>query len=140
MRISHPCAAQVTTSRCRTNKSSLGRFLQTRPRCLTSTRHRYFTALYLGEQDDLDLSNSALQVNFTYTTPLCLEEARLVQVGELTSCGEHDVAICRVEGMVVPDQSAEGAATMGDALSTARLRELGMISDRGKAVSPPELQ
>ena len=72
--------------------------------------------------------------------PGCASYLRLVQVGELTSCGEHDVAICRVEGMVVPDQSAEGAATMGDALSTARLRELGMISDRGKAVSPPELQ
>ena len=58
---------------------------------------------------------------------------RLVQQGEATACGEHDLVLCRVEGMLAP---ADGAST-GDALSSARLREANIITDRGKAVEPP---
>ena len=65
----------------------------------------------------------------------CATYLRLVQVGELTSAGEHDVAICRVEGMLAPPDG-EAGTTMADALSSARLRELGLITDRGKAVEP----
>ena len=56
-----------------------------------------------------------------------------MQVGELTAAGEHDVAICRVEGMLAPE---EGVPSMADALSSARCRELGVVSDKGRAVEP----
>ena len=71
--------------------------------------------------------------------PGCATYLRLVQVEghELTSCGEHDLVLCRVEGMVSPPGSeGEQRAKMDDALSTARCRELGLITDRGKAVEP----
>ena len=67
--------------------------------------------------------------------PGCATYLRLVQLGELTPCGEHDVAICQVEGMLAPPEEGDGPS-MGDALSSARLRELGIITDRGKAVEP----
>ena len=65
--------------------------------------------------------------------PGCAHYLRLVQVGELMPCGEHDLAICRVEGMLSQDVDGPG---MAEALSSARLRELGIITDRGKAVQP----
>jgi len=69
--------------------------------------------------------------------PGCATYVRLVQVGELiTQGGEHDVAICRVEGMLVPPAEDAVGATMADALSTARGRQLGLITDRGKAIAP----
>ena len=64
----------------------------------------------------------------------CAIYLRLVQVGDLIPCGEHDVAICTVEGMLAPPEG--DGPTMADALSSARLRELGIITDRGKAVEP----
>ena len=66
--------------------------------------------------------------------PGCATYLRLVQVGELTACGEHDVAVCRIEGMLAPPAGA--GPSMADALSSARLRELGIITDRGKAIDP----
>jgi len=64
--------------------------------------------------------------------PGCASYLRLVQVGELQSCGEHDLVLCRVEGMLAPG----GEAMDDDALSSAQLREMGIITDRGKAIEP----
>ena len=66
--------------------------------------------------------------------PGCVQYLRLEQVGELTSCGEHDVVLCTVEGMLSYGEA--GGPTAEDALSSARCRELGLITDRGKAVEP----
>ena len=67
--------------------------------------------------------------------PECAHYLRLVQVGELTECGEHDVAICVVEGMLAQDGGGVVEQPPA-ALSSARLRELGLISEKGRAVEP----
>ena len=65
--------------------------------------------------------------------PGCAAYLHLVQEGELTSCGEHDVAICRVERTL----AIEGGPTPAEhQVSTGRLRELGLISALGRAVPP----
>jgi flavin reductase (DIM6/NTAB) family NADH-FMN oxidoreductase RutF len=65
--------------------------------------------------------------------PGCVAYVRLTQVGELTSAGEHDLALCRVDGVLA---DLEGPMPE-DALSTAALRAAGLITDRGRAVEPP---
>eukprot|EP00310_Coccolithus_braarudii_P017938 CAMPEP_0183333078 /NCGR_PEP_ID=MMETSP0164_2-20130417/2064_1 /TAXON_ID=221442 /ORGANISM="Coccolithus pelagicus ssp braarudi, Strain PLY182g" /LENGTH=202 /DNA_ID=CAMNT_0025501907 /DNA_START=11 /DNA_END=619 /DNA_ORIENTATION=+ len=64
--------------------------------------------------------------------PGCIAYYRLVQVGELIDAGEHDIAVCRVEGawgnMAPSSQSC--------ALSTGALREAGLISSAGRVVLP----
>ena len=64
--------------------------------------------------------------------PGCASYIRLVQVGELQDAGEHDLALCRVEEFLVEAQGATDEV----ALSTAALREAGIITDRGKAIEP----
>ena len=67
--------------------------------------------------------------------PGCATYLRLVQMGEVQNLGgEHDLVVCRVEAMLAPPEGA--GPTMDEALSSARLRELGIITDRGKAVEP----
>jgi hypothetical protein len=75
--------------------------------------------------------------------PGCVAYLRLVQQGELIDAGEHDVAICAVEGMYMP--AAAGSRGGGgvvvvtgdepepEPLSTALLRERGLISTVGRA-------
>jgi hypothetical protein len=67
--------------------------------------------------------------------PGCVTYLRLEQEGELLSFtgSEHDVAVCRVvHCLATPDGPAPA-----EQVSTARLRELGVISELGRAV-PPE--
>ena len=64
--------------------------------------------------------------------PGCVAYLQLVQVGELIPAGEHDLALCRVEGVL----SNPHGPTALDALSTQALREAGLISDRGRAIAP----
>jgi len=63
--------------------------------------------------------------------PGCVTYMRLHQVGELLDAGEHDVALCRVEAFAADDSPAPDAA-----LSTAALRDAGLITDKGRAVEP----
>ena len=65
--------------------------------------------------------------------PGCRAYYRLVQQGELISAGDHDVAICRVDAICAD----EGGA--GEPLSTAALREAGLITSAGRAVPPEEV-
>ena len=81
-----------------------------------------------------DLADDAWVGGGPQLLPGCACYLRLVQVGEMTPCGEHDATICRVEGML--DGVGDGAG-FDAALSTAVCRGLGLITDRGKAI-PPE--
>ena len=74
--------------------------------------------------------------------PGCVAYLRLVQQGELIDAGEHDVAICAVEGMYSAAAGSRGGGGVvvvtGDEpepepLSTALLRERGLISTVGRA-------
>ena len=74
--------------------------------------------------------------------PGCVAYLRLVQQGELIDAGEHDVAICAVEGMYAAAAGSRGGGGVvvvtGDEpepepLSTALLRERGLISTVGRA-------
>lgn len=83
------------------------------------------------DADDVQSDNE--DATHVQLLPGCVAYLRLVQVGELTSCGEHALAVCRVEGVLgAPD----GGATTDDALQTRALREAGIISDKGKAIPP----
>ena len=61
----------------------------------------------------------------------CYAYYRLEQVGELITAGEHDVAICRVTAILASEKWSRHP------LSTAALRDAGLISDFGRAI-PPE--
>jgi hypothetical protein len=67
--------------------------------------------------------------------PGCAAYVRLVQEDgdELRAFGEHEMAVCRVDGML----GDSDAADFDGALSTRACRDLGLITDRGKAI-PPE--
>ena len=67
--------------------------------------------------------------------PGCVAYYRLRQEGDLINAGEHDVAICVVEGMWTA--GGDGAAPP-TALSTQALREQGLITNAGRAVVPEE--
>ncbi len=83
-----------------------------------------------GAGDDADSAATHVQL-----LPGCVAYLRLVQVGELTSCGEHDLALCKVEGVLA---APEGGPTTDDALQSRALREAGLISDKGRAIAPTE--
>jgi flavin reductase (DIM6/NTAB) family NADH-FMN oxidoreductase RutF len=59
--------------------------------------------------------------------PDCAYYLKLRAIGDLINCGSHDVAVCKVEGMLVSDDE-----TKTSYVSTARLRELGLITEQGR--------
>jgi len=61
--------------------------------------------------------------------PDCAYYLRLNLVGNLIDCGSHDVAVCKVEYMLV--QGGKKASD-GDYLNTALLRKMGIITDQGR--------
>lgn len=61
------------------------------------------------------------------TLPKCAYYLKLSAVGEMIDCGSHKVAICKTDNMFVSDED-----TKTDYLSTARLRELGIITEQGR--------
>lgn len=63
--------------------------------------------------------------------PDCVAYYRLELEGEPFDAGDHDVAICKVLAIYAP---ASGEGRGARPLETARLRELGMITDAGRAV------
>ena len=68
--------------------------------------------------------------------PGCAAYLRLVQEegDELRAFGEHEMAVCSVEGMPGAWERDQRAST---AHCRRACREMGLITDRGKAV-PPE--
>mmetsp|Transcript_56616 Transcript_56616/g.66167 ORF Transcript_56616/g.66167 Transcript_56616/m.66167 type:complete len:211 (-) Transcript_56616:445-1077(-) len=60
--------------------------------------------------------------------PECCCYLRLTLVGDLVECGSHDVAVCKVEEMLVPD----GETYDGVHLDTAMLRDMGIITAQGR--------
>lgn len=60
--------------------------------------------------------------------PDCTYYLKLSAVGELVDCGSHSVAICRVDEMLVSNDEART-----EYVSTARLRDLGIITEQGRA-------
>ena len=66
--------------------------------------------------------------------PGCVTYCRLVQQGELIDAGGHEVAICRLERVFGEAELAGGHEKA--ALSTAELRQAGLISAAGRAVAP----
>ena len=67
--------------------------------------------------------------------PGCAYYIRLVLMGELIDAGSHDVAICRVESMLV-DEGSSACKEYPGYLSTATLRDMGIISEQGRVVEP----
>ena len=67
--------------------------------------------------------------------PGCAGFVRLTQLGELQDAGEHDLALCRAEFFADPDVASLSAKATTH-LSSAALREAGIITDRGRAVDP----
>lgn len=67
--------------------------------------------------------------------PDCAYYVHLKLQGELIDAGGHDVAICTVNAMLVneTDEEEEETDTMTH-LSTASLREMGIISDLGRVL------
>jgi len=62
--------------------------------------------------------------------PDCAYYLKLTAIGDIVDGGSHDVVICKVEEMLVADDSNE--ATRQEYLSTAKLRELGIITEQGR--------
>jgi len=74
--------------------------------------------------------------------PECASYIQLTQMGDLVDAGTHDLAICRVDGFLVPDSADLAKCTDGtlrewyrDALSSVALRDAGIISDQGRAIA-----
>ena len=61
--------------------------------------------------------------------PDCAYYLKLSAIGELIDCGSHCVAICKVEEMLVSDDEKKT-----DYVSTAQLRDLGIITEQGRVV------
>lgn len=74
--------------------------------------------------------------DFPEVLPDCVYYLKLKQLGEMIDCGSHDVAICGVESMLVPDDGVvpvdnEGKPRDGY-LNTGLLREKGIITEQGR--------
>ena len=84
-----------------------------------------------------DMSDDEWAADGIQLLPGCACYLRLVQVEEdqLRACGEHDVAICTVEGAIGDPDLLPSAYS--SALNTQVCRLMGLISDRGKAIEPP---
>ncbi|CAK0875343.1 unnamed protein product [Prorocentrum cordatum] len=65
--------------------------------------------------------------------PGCLAYLRL-NLLEVVSAGDHDVAVCSVEKILVPTDAA--ALSNARPMQSAFLREKGLISNKGQAVPP----
>lgn len=61
--------------------------------------------------------------------PNCSHYLKISRVGDLIDCGSHDLAICKVESMFVPDD-LDGVVPQN--LNTGKLRELGIITEQGR--------
>jgi hypothetical protein len=68
--------------------------------------------------------------------PYCLYYLKLELVGDVMNCGSHDVALCRVLGMISYEEEVIAGDEL-DILSTRELRERSIISELGRVLYPP---
>lgn len=68
--------------------------------------------------------------------PDCIYYLKIKQIGEMIDCGSHDVAICGVESMFVPDGVDEEKGKSDVYLNTRLLREKGIITEQGRVAMP----
>jgi len=61
--------------------------------------------------------------------PDCAYYLKVRRVGEMIDCGSHDVALCKIESMLVADEKNE---LNQEYLNTAKLRELEIITEQGR--------
>ena len=109
---------------------------------LLMERHAPLTHLLGGQsRRDVDKAAGSKALGFEWQRddaveelllPGCAAYIRLVLVGDVVDAGDHDIAVCRLEKILVPASEAQGGSMM-----SAFLREQGLISDKGQAV-PPE--
>mmetsp|Transcript_63519 Transcript_63519/g.187516 ORF Transcript_63519/g.187516 Transcript_63519/m.187516 type:complete len:209 (-) Transcript_63519:37-663(-) len=65
--------------------------------------------------------------------PGCASYIKLTLLGDLIDAGSHDIALCRVESMLTDDDSShEEGNEKPSYLSTAALREMGIITEQGR--------
>ena len=69
--------------------------------------------------------------NMPELLPGCIYYLQVRRVGDMIDCGSHDAALCKIESMFVSDDELNEAA-QGSSLSTANLRELGIITEQGR--------
>ena len=62
--------------------------------------------------------------------PDCVCYLKLSLVGDLIDCGSHDVALCKVESIIVSDESNQSGEM--EYLNTALLREMNIITKQGR--------
>eukprot|EP00440_Ansanella_granifera_P012806 gb/GFBE01013909.1/.p2 GENE.gb/GFBE01013909.1/~~gb/GFBE01013909.1/.p2 ORF type:complete len:122 (-),score=28.68 gb/GFBE01013909.1/:12-377(-) len=65
--------------------------------------------------------------------PGCLAYLKLSLQGEVIDAGDHDVAICKLDGIYYPKSQTESNS---DLLLTDLLRDRGLISAAGRAIEP----
>jgi len=75
----------------------------------------------------LDCAWIDLDDDQTKVLPNCASYCRLSAIGELVDVGSHSVAICQVDEMYASNSSGQKKH-----LSTAKLRELGIITEQGR--------
>lgn len=62
--------------------------------------------------------------------PECAYYLKVSLVGDLIDCGSHELAICKIESMLVPSEADN--ISQEEHLSSAELRDLGIITKQGR--------
>ena len=62
--------------------------------------------------------------------PSCAYYLKLTAIGDIVDCGSHSAALCTVKEMFVSNDGEQQQRPT--ALSTAKLRELGIITEQGR--------
>ncbi len=65
--------------------------------------------------------------------PNCSYYLKVSLVGNLIDCGSHELAICKIESMHIPDEADN--ADNNAYLNTAKLREMGIITKEGRVAN-----
>ena len=92
----------------------------------TTCQELGFAWKQLGEKSDMNMN---MNMNMPMVLPGCAHYLKLEAIGELHDCGSHVVAICKVQGMF---SSMDHDQAQQPHLMTARLRELGIITEQGR--------
>lgn len=69
--------------------------------------------------------------------PDCVYYLELTLIGDLIDCGSHDVALCKVNSMLI-DEINEDEIQQIPYLNTASLREMGLITSAGRVAEIDE--
>jgi len=106
-------------------------------------RHAPLTYLLGGQsRRDVDKAAESKALGFEWwrddaveelLLPGCTAYIRLVLVGDVVDAGDHDVAVCRLDKVLLPASGGHGGSLMSEFL-----REQDLISVKGQAI-PPEV-